>query len=59
MYIDFKFVDSFYTMIYMINFIPNEILYDSDDATMWPIGMCINYMMLYDDIMILYVDEMS
>ena len=43
----------------MINFIPNKILYDSDDATMWPIGMCINYMMLYDDIMILYVDEMS
>ena len=43
----------------MINFIPNEILYDSDDAIMWPIGIRINYMMLYDDIMILYVDEMS
>ena len=43
----------------MTSFILNEILYDFDDATTWPIGMCINYMMLYDNIMILYVDEMS
>ena len=45
MYIDFKSVDIFYIMIYMINFIPNEILYDFDDATTWPIRISINYMM--------------
>ena len=39
LYIDFKSVDSLYTMIYMINFISNEILYDFDEAIMWPIGM--------------------
>ena len=61
MYIDFKSVNSFYTMIYiyMTSFILNKILCDFNDATTCPIGMYINDMMLYDDIMILYVDEMS
>ena len=57
-YTDFKSVDSFYT-IYMISFIFNEILYNFNNAIMWPIGMYINYMMLSDDIRILYVDKMS
>ena len=42
----------------MISFILNEIFCDFDDATTFSIGMYINYMMLYDDIMILYIDEM-
>ena len=45
MYVNFNSVDSFYTTIYMTNFILNEILYDFNNATMCPIGMYINYMM--------------
>ena len=61
-YIEFKFVNDFNTLIYIINFIYNEILCDFGFTTMWHIDniawWC--YMIkLCDDIMIIYDDEMS